>query len=320
VTETIAPDAAEADSAEPFRRVQYELRDGVMAGIAFGDARRTPDIVFLHATGLNARAYRALLAPLGERLHAVALDFRGHGRSTLPAQRFGYASWRRHRNDVIALLDKHFDKPVTLAGHSMGGTVSLLAAGKRPDLVNGLVLVDPVILPPPAYVLMALPGAALLSRSFMPIARKAADRRRRFPNRAAAVKAFSGRGFFKTFPPEMLEDYVADGLVDTPSGQVKLACSPSYEAATFAAQGHDPWHAAKRAPGPIVILRAEHRSTLPQAAAQHFGALRPDARIAVVEGSSHALPMERPDRVRAAIESATLMASQANRDLDLDLT
>lgn len=318
MSETIAPAAAAEHGAEPFRRVSYDLRDGAMAGIAFGDPRRTPDILFLHATGLNARAYRALLAPLGERLHVVALDFRGHGRSTLKPGRFAYASWRRHRDDVIALLEKHFDKPVTLAGHSMGGTVSLLAAGKRPDLVNGLVLVDPVIFPPPVYALMALPGAALLNRAFMPIARKAADRRRRFPNRAAAVKAFTGRGFFKTFPPEMLEDYVADGLVDTPSGQVKLACSPSYEAATFAAQRNDPWGAAKRAPGPIVILRAERRSTFPPSAAQHFGAVRPDARLAVVDGSSHALPMERPDRVRAAIESAALMAGQARQSNDLD--
>jgi pimeloyl-ACP methyl ester carboxylesterase len=43
-----------------------------------------------------------------------------------------------------------------------------------------------------------------------------------------------------------------------------------------------------------------------------IAAIKPDARVATVEGSGHMIPMERPDRVRAAIESAALMA-QAGR-------
>ena len=315
---TEAPTGPSAAPAEDFRRVAFDLPGGSMAGIAFGDASRSPDIVFLHATGLNARSYRALLAPLGDRFHVLALDARGHGRTSLPTGRFNYGSWRRHRDDLITLLERHLTKPVTLAGHSMGGTVALLTAAKRPDLVNGLVLVDPGIYPPGTYTLFGLPGAVMLGRGLFPIAAKASQRRRRFPDRAAAVKAFTGRGFFKTWPDEMIADYVGDGLVETPKGDVKLACSPSYESATFAAQRNAPWPAVKRAPGPIVILRADKNSTLPNAAEKRFAALRKDARIATVDGASHALPMERPDRVRAAIETAALMASQARHLSDLD--
>jgi pimeloyl-ACP methyl ester carboxylesterase len=32
-------------------------------------------------------------------------------------------------------------------GHSRGATASLLLAGKRPDLIRALVLIDPTILP-----------------------------------------------------------------------------------------------------------------------------------------------------------------------------
>lgn len=289
-----------------------------MAGIAFGDASRCPDIVFLHATGFNARTYRALLAPLRDRFHVLAIDFRGHGRTDLPTGRFFYGSWRRHRDDLIALLERHLTKPVTLAGHSMGGTVSLLAAAKRPDLVNGLVLVDPVLMPPGVYSMMEYPGAVMINRMTMPIATKAAGRRRRFRNREAAIRTYTGRGFFKTWPDEMIADYVGDGLIETPKGDVKLACSPSFEAATFAAQRNAPWGAVRKAPGPIVILRAEKNSTMPNASVQRFSALRPDARIATVEAATHALPMERPDRVRAAIETAALMASQQRHLNEID--
>jgi pimeloyl-ACP methyl ester carboxylesterase len=47
-------------------------------------------------------------------------------------------------------------------------------------------------------------------------------------------------------------------------------------------------------------------------------ALKPQARVATVEGAGHMLPMERPDRFRAAIESAVLMARGGRRRDDLD--
>jgi pimeloyl-ACP methyl ester carboxylesterase len=67
------------EASETFRRVSFEVPGGRMAGIAFGAETATPDIVFIHATGFNARTYRTLLEPLGERFHVLALDMRGHG-------------------------------------------------------------------------------------------------------------------------------------------------------------------------------------------------------------------------------------------------
>lgn len=297
---------------ESFRRLSFGLKGGRMAGIALGVETANPDIVFLHATGFNARTYRALLAPLAERFHVWALDARGHGLSTLPAGVFGYTSWRRHRDDLIAVLEKHCTAPVTLAGHSMGATVSLLAAGKRTDLVSGLALIEPVILTTARYAFAELPLAPLLQRYTAPLARGAAGRRNKFSDRASAVAAFTGRGVFRTFPPEMVADYVADGLVEDGRGGFRLACRPIFEAATYCAQRHDPWAALRKVTDPMVLLRAEKHSTIGEAAAHRVAAIKPDTRIATVEGAGHMLPMERPDRARAAIESAALMA-QAGR-------
>lgn len=279
-----------------------------MAGIAFGRETPSPDIVFLHATGFNAHACRAMLAPLGQRYHVLALDFRGHGRTTLPTRRLAYASWAHHRDDVIAVLERYAGAPVTLAGHSLGGTVALLTAAKRPDLIASLALIDPVILPPLAAAAMEAPFAPFLLRYTFPLARNAAKRRARFADRESAVAAFIGRGVFKTFTRELIEDYVADGVVEDGQGTMKLACAPAYEAATFAAHRNRPWRALKALTRPMVILRAEKHSTLPAAAIKRIAAMQPQARIATVEGAGHMLPMERPDRVRAAIETAMLMA------------
>jgi pimeloyl-ACP methyl ester carboxylesterase len=304
VTETLA--------ATNFRRVTFELPGGRMAGIAFGAEKPTPDIVFLHATGFNARTYRALLTPLGERFSVLALDARGHGRTTLPANTFGYTSWRRHRDDLIAVLE-NFSAPVTLAGHSMGATVSLLTAGKRTDLVCGLALIEPVILPASMYATAQLPLAPLLQRWTLPLSRGALKRRARFESREQAIEGFTGRGVFKTFPPDVIADYVADGLIEDTRGGFRLACAPAFEAATYVAQRNAPWEALRKVTDPLVLLRAEHNSTIGEAGAYRLAAIKPDARVATVEGAGHMLPIERPDRARAAIETATLMAKAGRK-------
>jgi pimeloyl-ACP methyl ester carboxylesterase len=299
------------------RRQVFELRDGRMVGYAWGEASRPVDILFLHATGFTARTYRTLLQQIGQRFHVLAVDLRGHGRSSLPAHVFGYASWNRHRDDVLELVEQQLRHPVVLAGHSMGGTVALLAAGKRPDLARGVAMLDPVILPARVYSFGQLPGAPLFNSVLTPIARNAARRRDRFANRDEAAAAFAGRGVFNSFSADQIADYVADGLVETPEGDLKLACAPVYEARTFAAQRHDPWLALARATGPIVALRAERGSTFPQGCADLAASRRPEARIAIAPGSTHMLPLEKMDRARAAIEAALVMGRAGGyRDLD----
>jgi pimeloyl-ACP methyl ester carboxylesterase len=308
----------ETHTIAEFRRVTYDIPGGRMAGIAFGRDTPNPDIVFLHATGFNARTYRTLLSPLGDKFHVLALDARGHGHTQLPDGVFGYTSWRRHRDDLIAVLE-HFTAPVTLAGHSMGGTVSLMLAGRRTDLVCGLALLDPVILPDAGYAMFELPLAPLIQRNAMPMARGALKRRAHFASREEAVTAFTGRGVFKAFPPEVIEDYVADGLVEDGKGGFRLACRPVFEAATYCAQRHDPWSALRKVTDPLVLLRAERNSTVSEAAMHRVAAIKADARVAVVEGAGHMLPMERPDRARAAIETAALLARAGRKYHDATL-
>jgi pimeloyl-ACP methyl ester carboxylesterase len=105
----------------------------------------------------------------------------------------------------------------------------------------------------------------------------------------------------------MIEDYLGDGLVEDERGGFKLACTPGYEAATYCAQRHDPWAGLRNLECPLVLLRAEKNATSSLASMQRMAALKPNARLAIVEGTGHMLPMERPDRVRAAIETALLL-------------
>ena len=78
-------------------------------------------------------------ARLGWR--AVALDLRGHGRSSQPAEAAAY-SLRRFADDVLELADVLGWERFTLLGHSMGGMVAQHVAIAAPERLAALVLMD----------------------------------------------------------------------------------------------------------------------------------------------------------------------------------
>jgi len=272
---------------------------GELSVLDFGDPERPVDLVFVHANGFNAATYRSLLAPLSASLRIWAPDLRGHGRTTLPTATLGRWDWSDHRDDLIALLDSITGPPVVMAGHSMGGTSSLLAAAERRSQVSRLVLLEPVIW---SRTLVTAFGLPLLRRlpGRIPLVKGALRRRRTFDSREQALAAYRGRGAFRDWPEMMLADYLSDGLVETAEG-VELACAPEWEASNYAAQSHDPRRALRRFDGAVRILKAETGSTchLVSNAARRLT-------VETVAGGTHFFPMLQPDIARDALFDAAV--------------
>jgi pimeloyl-ACP methyl ester carboxylesterase len=270
-----------------------------LAAIEFGDPARPIDVVFLHANGFNALTYRSVLAPLGDRLRILAVDQQGHGRSPQRAASEGRTNWSDLRDDLVALLDRLDGGPFILSGHSMGGAASLLAAAERPDRVKALALFDPVILSRQMLRDIAHGHAPALSDS--PLTLGARRRRGVFPSREEALNSYRGRGAFKTWSEAALADYVRDGFRDRPDGSVELACSPDWEASNFAAHALDPWPEMARIHAPVVVLRAEIGSTCSLVDRDPFPPSNQAVRIETVAGTTHFLPIERPELVRETL-------------------
>lgn len=269
---------------------------GQMAVLDFGDPARPVDLIFTHANGFNAYAYRTLLQPLSGALRIWAPDLRGHGRTRLPAQPQGRRSWKDHRDDLIALLDAIDGPPVALAGHSIGGTSGLLAAAERPERVSRLLLLDPVIWRREMVLAMHLPWIGrVVERS--PMVTGTLKRRALFDSREQALAAYRGRGAFRGWSDMMLADYLLDGLAETDRG-FDLACTPAWEASNYAAQAHNPWRALRRFSGSVRILKAESGSLC---AVPTTPAGVSPLQVETVAGAGHLFPMTHPDVVRDAL-------------------
>jgi len=123
--------------------------------------REAPPVLLLHGITQSTATWAWLVAELADRHRVVRLDFRGHGRSgrTPGAYHFpGYVS------DATAICEQVLGAPAVLVGHSLGGGTAAGLAQTRPDLVRGVVLEDPAIMPPPAgeAAAQALEGNSLL--------------------------------------------------------------------------------------------------------------------------------------------------------------
>ena len=255
-----------------------------------------PRLHFAHATGMNAPLYARLLAPLADRFAITASDARGHGQTGLDRDPAHLTSWEDFAHDLLRLLDEiDAGQRWILAGHSMGATVSLLAAAMRPARVAGLVLLDPPMLPFDIAAAVRV-GATVPN----PMADQAARRRGRFPSRADARAAYLGRGVFGTWRDADLDAYLDGGLIAT-NGGVELACAPAFESATFRAVSPNVEPALARLQCPFILLAGEHGSTVRDAELALFAA-HPLCRTAQrLPGTTHFLPLERPEQVRAAI-------------------
>ena len=262
------------------RRRMIEVPGGAVAGIEFGPRSDPLAVLFLHANGFNACTYRHALAPLGDRVRVLAIDLRGHGLTTLPAAS-PTPGWQIFANDLCALIASLGEVPAVIAGHSMGGTTALLAAPHLP--ATHLVLFDPVISPRADY-------AAAPPDYNSAFAVGAARRKSIFPDRATAFASYRSRAAFAAWPDEVLHDYLKDGLRPAPDGTLCLSCTPAWETRNFAEYCQSDPYAGLTAD--VRILRAETHSTC---------ALPESANVQIIQGTTHFLPMERPDVIRAGI-------------------
>lgn len=273
-------------------RFSIAFEDGALAGWRWPNAGKPP-LLFCHATGFCASAYKQMLGFLSDGFDIYALDMRGHGRTSLPADPGRLKSWRIYARDIARFLDEKKLEGWTLAGHSMGGVTATLAARGRKD-VTALKLVEPVAMPRRLALLAATPLWPLVSRNW-PLVRQAAKRRSTWSARAEVVASYRRKPLFRDWSAGALSDYLEDGLTETDDG-VRLSCAPEWEAATFAAQANNFWGAAANAPAPMAVFAADSpTSTVSAAAREKFRAL--GAQLQVAEGVTHLGPMEKPARI-----------------------
>jgi pimeloyl-ACP methyl ester carboxylesterase len=247
-------------------------------------------LLLVHGLAGSWRNWCEVLPALLERYRVIAVDLPGHGHSAAPPRGATTADLAA---SVAAVLEAEAVEGVTVAGHSLGGLVSLRLARTRPELVRGLLLISPA-------------GIASSTRAARAIVLASVTVR---PGRMAAIfrHRLAGRAWYRraVFRPW----FVSDAVALTPR-------------ATHGLLGAQPEHVDVKTPGralvaddprkdldgvacPVTILWGARDAQLPLGDAFEY-ARRLRAGLRLVADCGHLVIVERPRAVLDALEELTV--------------
>jgi pimeloyl-ACP methyl ester carboxylesterase len=271
---------------------------------------RGPTLLFVHATGFHARVWDQIIARL-PRAHSVALDQRGHGCS----EKKRISHWRTMGQDQAALVEALDLDEIVGVGHSMGAHAMIDAAAMWPDRFRRLVLIDPTVSAPEAYI-----DGGDLPRFREGAMHPAAKRRNHFDSVEAMIARLKDRSSFPRFAPQIFRDYCEHGLRPAGDGDgYVLACPPEVEASVYMSSRTNGgvYESVRSLELPVLVLRAQEPSgdmvgpmafstspTWPGLAAEFT-----NGREIHFPDKTHFLPMEIPDEVAALIRRELEAAS-----------
>jgi haloalkane dehalogenase len=111
--------------------------DTWMHWVEVGDG---PPVLFLHGNPTSSYLWRNVLGPVAEQgRRCLALDLVGMGGSGKPALDYRLADHVAH---LDAFLDAVDLPPAVVVGHDWGAVLAIDLAGRRPDRVRGLAVLE----------------------------------------------------------------------------------------------------------------------------------------------------------------------------------
>jgi pimeloyl-ACP methyl ester carboxylesterase len=246
-------------------------------------------IVLVHGLGGQMRNFDYLpLQEMAAKYRLVLIDRPGSGHSRRTDDRgAGIAAQARTVTAFIAALK--LPQPPLLVGHSLGGAISLAAGLQSPQAIAGLALIAPLTHlvpggPPPAFRslairtpwlrrlfahTLAIPGAIAGSRKVLEFVFAPEPAPRDFPMRGGGLLGLRPNAFYGTSTDLVAieEDLPAQELR---YGELKL---------------------------PLHVLYGDGDRVLDwKAQGQALADKVPQARLEVVPGAGHMLPVTRPER------------------------
>lgn len=257
-----------------------------------GSPRRT--IVALHGLASNQTRWSEFAATtrLGNSWDILRPDLRGHGGS-VHRGRIGFDQWCE---DLTAILQAEGVTEVVLLGHCLGANVALWFAYRQPQMVKGMVLIEPMFRSALAGEMLRAvrlrPWIAALLPILRGIAALGIHRRQldqldleQLDREARAAMASSG-AFPASRYASMREDLRGVPLT-------------AYLQGLLAVTGPLPELSRLTVPA-LALLSAGTAFTDPEITARELAAL-PDCRIVRLD-AQHWIPTEQPEAMRRTIE------------------
>ena len=245
-----------------------------------------PVMLLLHGLRGHCHSWDDVSARFCGDYHVLALDQRGRGETDW-APRGDYST-----DAFVADLEEFCDalslERFTLIGHSMGGRNSMAFAGRNPDKLDRLVIVDigPEIAPE---------GAARITREVVEVPEE-------FDTFDDAFQRVSGQNRFASEP--VMRRRLAYQTRELPNGKIGWRYDPAIREQRRNGTGAPPpdlWTPLSQVTCPTLIVRGTETDTLSLSVAERMVETLPDGRLVHVDHAAHMVFEDNPDGFNAAL-------------------
>ena len=246
-------------------------------------------IQFSHANGFPARTYSVLFEQLkGHRISAINILAENRKAADI--------KWYDLTEDILE-SEGQFGEPVVGVGHSIGGVLTLLAAAKKPELFQTVILLDPPLFSSQKRGLISILRALKIEDLVSPSG-KSKKRRDHFESKQQAHSFFQANKMFKNLHSQSLLDYVTHGLTSVKNG-VQLTISVEKEVAIFRTMLTSYPESVYKVPGKLVY--AARNPILWPTDLRWIKRKFPEMQLIPFPGS-HLFPLENPESTALLIE------------------
>ena len=235
-------------------------------------------VVLVHGLSGSHDLWEHQVPALAERYQVITIDVRGHGESDNPSGPWDVPTLA---GDLVALLDHLGLERAVLVGLSMGGGISQTTAILYPERVRALALLS-------------------TSSSFPESTRERFRHRAEVAEREGLAKLVESM-VVRWFTPEFAAAH--PDAVDRERAAV-LANDPRSFANSCRANAARDWTGElDRITCPVLVLAGAGDPGSAVGNAEIFGRELRDAEVHVVDGASHLLPIEQPERTNQLLRA-----------------
>ncbi len=281
-------------------RTEYIDANGLRLCVRHWGPEDAPKLFMLHGWMDISASFQFVVDAFQKEWHVIAPDVRGFGHSEWAKGDYWLADYLA---DLEAVLDHYSpDEPVNLVGHSLGGKITSVYAGIRPNRIARLISME-------GY------GIAENLPEMMPgriekwlDAKKNPKRLRPYKDRQAVVnKLMANNPRLTEERADFLADYWAE---QTPTGEWKFMADPKHKLVPSLTRLDEILACWKRITAPVMFVEAEHswmgiRRRDPEHAQEEIirrASCIPQLEYVVVMDAGHMMQHDQPEQVASLIE------------------
>lgn len=263
-------------------------------------SREGTPLVLLHGFSNEAHVWDDVAPVLAPYYRTLAFDLRGHGDSDHdPERRYEYDAHVADLEEASAALGI---ERMVLIGHSFGGRVAMLFAGRHPERVAGLVIVDS--------------GPEHDPRGSLRIRLETESRGDGSFESRADYRALMARNYPASTP--RVVDRLADhSLRERDDGRFVPKLDPAFLKTVSERSGaereqeskaatEELWKALARVAAPTLVIRGAASDVLSADVADRMVEVLPAGELAVVAQASHSVMTDNPEGTLEAISAFAL--------------